>query len=105
MSTPTPPTNPPRGRWGIILLAVVAAAVIVGLIGWKVYRGQRPNEIDLDALCRANNRGIGLMEQYQYEQAVAAFEEVVRIAPDWRPGKINLGIALFNASGKPLVDP
>jgi tetratricopeptide (TPR) repeat protein len=46
------------------------------------------------------NRGIGLMDQYQPEQAVLAFEEVVRIAPDWTAGRLNLGIALLNTQGE-----
>src|SRR5262249_22362332 len=39
-----------------------------------------------------------VMEGYHYDEAVPEFEKVVRLAPDWLPGRINLGIALLNAS-------
>jgi len=43
------------------------------------------------------NRGVGLMDQYRPVEAVAAFEEVVQLAPDWVTGRLNYGIALLNA--------
>jgi hypothetical protein len=46
------------------------------------------------------NRGVGLMEQIRPSEAVAAFEEVVRLAPDWPIGHVNLGIALLNSEVK-----
>ena len=36
------------------------------------------------------------MEQFEYQRACEAFEEAVKLAPDWTPAKINLGIALLN---------
>jgi hypothetical protein len=48
------------------------------------------------AVERANNRGVGLMEMFDYEAAVKAFEEALALDPDWVPGQINLGIALLN---------
>lgn len=52
---------------------------------------------DLDRIVAAFNRGIALMEQYRPIEAVAAFESVVALAPDWSLGRLNLGIALLNA--------
>jgi cytochrome c-type biogenesis protein CcmH/NrfG len=46
----------------------------------------------------ANNRGVLYAEQFKWPDAVKAFEEVVQIAPEWLPGRINLGIALLNAN-------
>jgi len=37
------------------------------------------------------------MEQYQPQDAVAAFEQVTRRAPEWVTGRLNLAIALLNA--------
>jgi hypothetical protein len=48
------------------------------------------------AVERANNRGVGLMEMFDYEGAVKAFEEALSFDPDWLPGQINVGIALLN---------
>ena len=42
------------------------------------------------------NRGVSLMGQYLYGDAVKAFEEVVKKAPELLEGRINLAIALFN---------
>jgi tetratricopeptide (TPR) repeat protein len=42
------------------------------------------------------NRGVALLEQFRFTEAAAAFEEVVRAAPDSAAGYINLGIAYFN---------
>ena len=43
------------------------------------------------------NQGVGLMDRYRPSEAVQAFEEVVRLAPDWTTGRLNLGIALLNS--------
>jgi tetratricopeptide (TPR) repeat protein len=50
----------------------------------------------LDALIQRFNQGVGMMDRYQPEKAVAAFEEVVRKAPRWTTGRLNLGIGLLN---------
>jgi hypothetical protein len=53
------------------------------------------------AVLRANNRGVGEMERFDYPKAAKEFEEVTRLAPDWAPGHINLGIALLNEPKDP----
>jgi tetratricopeptide (TPR) repeat protein len=60
--------------------------------------------IDPEKLATANNRGAGLMEQFQFHEALRAFEAVVEMAPDWIPGRINLGIALLNGGGMALAE-
>ncbi len=55
---------------------------------------------NFDAAVAAYNRGIGSMERYQPNQAVAAFQSVVELAPGWIPGRLNLGIALLNQQKK-----
>jgi tetratricopeptide (TPR) repeat protein len=60
--------------------------------------GSSPEEMDL--IVSAFNRGVGLMERYRPVEAVAAFEEVVRLAPDWPTGRLNLGIALLNTQSQ-----
>ncbi len=42
------------------------------------------------------NRGISLMEQYQPVDSAEAFAKVVELAPGWKVGRINYGIALLN---------
>ncbi len=41
---------------------------------------------------RWNNLGIGLLDQLQYADALEAFEQVVRLLPDYKDGYINEGI-------------
>lgn len=46
------------------------------------------------------NRGAASMEQYQYSDAVTAFEKAVELAPDWRAARFNLGLAHLNLQEK-----
>lgn len=50
-----------------------------------------------EAAYRANNRGVGLLEQLAYDRAIPEFEEALRIDPAVRLARINLAIALFYA--------
>ena len=56
------------------------------------------------AALAAMNRGVSLMGQYLYDDAVKAFEEVVKAAPDASEAKVNLAIARFNRAQKELRD-
>lgn len=42
---------------------------------------------------RWNNAGIGYLDELQYEDAMHAFEQVVRLRPDYADGFINIGLA------------
>jgi len=41
---------------------------------------------------RWNNLGIGFLDQLQYDEAMHAFEQVVRLRPDYKDGYINVGL-------------
>ena len=41
---------------------------------------------------RWNNAGIGYLDELQYEDAMNAFEQVVRLRPDYKDGYINIGL-------------
>jgi tetratricopeptide (TPR) repeat protein len=41
---------------------------------------------------RWNNVGIGYLDELQYEEAMRAFEEVVRLRPDYKDGYVNVGL-------------
>jgi hypothetical protein len=81
------------------LLLVVAA--VAGGVWWWQHRPDTPvrTEPDMVAVLRQNNKGVGYMERFDYQSAIAAFEKVVEMAPDWTPGHVNLAIALLNAGG------
>jgi hypothetical protein len=81
---------------GLLLVGAIAAA---GYLGWRWYTsGRSTSPEDMIAAMAANSRGIGELEHFKdaYPRAVREFEEAVRLAPDWLPARINLGIALLN---------
>lgn len=47
------------------------------------------------------NRGVGLMEQYRFADAVEAFQKAVERAPEWPYAWMNLGVAQLNAASDP----
>ncbi len=90
----------------VAVLTLTIATVLAAVVGygWWRYGGGWNRSPDMVAVLQANSRGIGYMEQFEYGKAVTAFEEVVRLAPDWLPGRINLGVALLNAGTGPDLD-
>jgi tetratricopeptide (TPR) repeat protein len=41
---------------------------------------------------RWNNLGIALLDQFQYQESVQAFNEVVKLRPDYADGYTNVGL-------------
>src|SRR5262249_6613169 len=94
MATPSP-AWPRWLRGGVALLALIVTGFLLARSG-----SEHPADSNVTAeVLEANNRGIAYMERFDYGKAVAAFEEVRRLAPGWLPGRINLGIALLNEGG------
>lgn len=85
--------------WALLVLLLIAVVAM-----FSVRRLATPpalSSLDMAKVVHANNQGIGYAENFQWPKAVDAFEEVVRLAPDWLPGRINLGIALLNNTDTP----
>jgi hypothetical protein len=104
-------SSPRSGRgtlWLILPLVIVAAfGVAIALVfrGTGARSGARKGpEPDMALVMRLNNQGIAYLDHFDFAHAVKQFEIVVAIAPDWLPGKINLGIALLNRADKPFLD-
>src|SRR5205807_2339930 len=100
-------TSPARrsGRAVVVACLLLLALAAAGAAAWWALRPSAKSNIaanrlkpDPIAAIQANNRGLGRMERFEYREAVADFEQVVGYAPDWLPGRINLGIALLNAT-------
>ena len=81
------------------LIAGAAIGTVVATCGPAA--AVKPDPI---AAAHANARGIGHMEQFKYPDAVKEFEEAAKLAPDWTPAKINLGIALLNTQAPENLD-
>jgi Flp pilus assembly protein TadD len=91
-----PSAPPSSGRH--LLLGVLLGLVTAGGVWWwwAHQAAPPPPPPDMVHVVELNNRGIGLMEQFDYAKAGEAFDEVHRLAPQWLPGRINLAIALLN---------
>ena len=89
---PSSSTIPTRRSW---IGAGLVFAVIGVAVGWAVYRWRNPKPDEVSAF-RSNNQGIACIERFNYPDAVQAFEETLKKAPEWSVAKINLGIALMN---------
>jgi len=51
-----------------------------------------PDPNDNQDWMRWNNLGIALLDQFQYQESVEAFNEVVKLRPDYADGYINIGV-------------
>jgi hypothetical protein len=93
-------------RTGLLLL-LVAFVIFAGLFAfWHFYYKQPSGggtPPDMAAALEHNSRGAALMEQFEYKNAADEFEQVNQLAPDWTPGKINLGIALLNQNNEEAI--
>lgn len=102
--------NPQRSNRAVIWMALLTVLVAVGgYFVWKRGDSQQRTEktsnpdakpVDMVAVLRLNSRGVGEMLRFEkgYPLAAKTFEEVVQLAPDWTPGRINLAIAILNQS-------
>ncbi|MFO0803345.1 MAG: FG-GAP-like repeat-containing protein [Gemmataceae bacterium] len=77
----------------MLLLLLIGGGIAVFLLWPKDL--VKPAD-DLAGAMAANQRGIGLIEQYEYARAAAEFEQAAKLAPGWSPARVNLAIALMN---------
>ncbi len=63
----------------------------------------RQSAPDREAAYRSNNRGVALLEQYQYESAASAFRDALRIDPSLALARLNLAIALYYVPDLPAA--
>ena len=79
------------------LLAWMAVSALLLTAPGRVLQQALPAAPDREAAYRSNNRGVALLEQYQYESAAAAFRDALRIDPSLALARLNLSIALYYA--------
>jgi len=96
-TTPETSSDVRSGRWRLWLALLVLLLLAAG--GGAYWWQHRPKEVDWEAVHAQNNHAIAVMDGFHYPEAIAELEKVVKMAPDWLPGRINLGIAQLNASG------
>ncbi len=87
-----------------LLITILAAVVTAGVAPLfrnvrtedAIGRAQLQAQISDDAY-RANNRGVALLEQFDYTGAAAAFRDALRLSPALALARVNLSIALLYA--------
>ena len=96
---------PARRR--LVLAAVLLIVLVAALAYLLTARRAATSPADRSAASVALARGVGRMEQFDYASAVEDFAEAERLAPGWRPARLNRAIALYNAAdgaGAPVLD-
>ena len=83
-----------ESRWGLL-----SGLVMLVLVGAGCQPGAEPT-VESARVVTEMNRGVSLMGQYLYDDAVQAFEEALRLAPDLMEVQMNLAIARFNRNRK-----
>ena len=84
---------------GALLIALAVLQQPAALARRSISEGGRNAQTrDIENAYRANNRGVALLEQFNYDGAASAFREALKTAPDLNIAKVNLAIALFYAS-------
>lgn len=91
-----PNSDRPRRGWGLWIALIVLFSVAAGVGAW--WWLHRPP--DWEAVYNQNDYAITVLTGGHYPEAVVEFDKLVALAPDWLPGRINLGIALLNAGGE-----
>ncbi len=85
------PTNRSAIRWQAIILLI-----FIQLTSWAQTIRPDQNFTVSEAAYRANNTGVGLLEQYKFDEAEREFRRALGLKPDFKLARINLAIALFN---------
>lgn len=91
-----------RVRNGLLLLL---ACGLVAVAVWYFGIRPKPTTTEVEGAYAANVRGVGHMERFEYDPAVAAFQEALAKHPTWTDAKINLAIGLLNAKQDDLTEP
>ena len=72
----------------------VLSAALVGAAALSVF-SQAPGDTDRERAYRANNVGVALLEQFDYEAAARSFRAALKLHPSLDLARLNLAIALF----------
>src|SRR6266545_147325 len=82
--------NRPRGKRRVGSLILAAGVLLVGACS------RNPATRSADDVVALNNRGVGLMGQFDYEQARDVFSRLAAQHPEQSDLQVNLAIATLN---------
>jgi Tfp pilus assembly protein PilF len=83
-------------------VGLVALVIVTGIALWLATK--KPPVVPqskVDSAIVLNNKGVGLMEMYEYADAAEAFQKARDAAPDWPTPHINYAIARMNQANEP----
>jgi Flp pilus assembly protein TadD len=80
---------------------ILITTVLIALAALQQPGGRGAKPVDLENAYRANNRGVALLEQFNYDGAATAFRDALKVSPDLSIARANLAIALLYASKNP----
>jgi lipoprotein NlpI len=72
----------------------VLPAALIAVAALNVF-SQAPGDTDRERAYRANNVGVALLEQFDYEAAARSFREALKLHSSLDLARLNLAIALF----------
>src|SRR5438552_18783831 len=85
---------PTRATWLAGILGIIVLAVSSGYFTYwwlakkKSTTTSASHSVDMSAVLRENNRGIGYMERFNCAKALKTFEQDNQTEPNWLPGEI-----------------
>ena len=82
-------------------MKILISAVLAALTALQQPAGRGAKPVDIEGAYRANNRGVALLEQFNYDGAATAFREALKVSSDLSIARANLAIALFYGSKNP----
>jgi tetratricopeptide (TPR) repeat protein len=95
--------GPDHPAYPVVEMASRTRALAVGM-----NQPTPPEASDNQDWMRWNNLGIGFIDQQQYSDAVEAFENVVKLRPDYEDGYVNVGVAYLEwekySSARPSLE-
>ncbi|MEM7228391.1 MAG: FG-GAP-like repeat-containing protein [Planctomycetota bacterium] len=80
----------------LAILASMAFMIVIVSFGQKKQQPQPPAGTVTAELIDRNNRGVGLMGMFKYEDAVDVFKDITTEYPDALEAKVNLAVATLN---------
>jgi Tfp pilus assembly protein PilF len=95
--------GPDHPAYPVVEMASRTRALAVGM-----NQPTPPEASDNQDWMRWNNLGIGFIDQQQYSDAVEAFENVIKLRPDYEDGYVNVGVAYLEwekySSARPSLE-
>lgn len=92
-----------RRYFSLILFSTLLVVAILAMRGSFAGQQMQSRTNTREEAYRANNIGVGLLEQFKYKEAVESFRTALKLEPKLTLANVNLAIALFNVPDLPAA--